>query len=640
MASVVVALLPVAVASARAIDRGWVPVSDNAFIAIRVRDVLTDHHPLLGTGSSASLTAGTELNHPGPLLFDVLAAPATLFNSGAGLALGVALVNGLAVLGIATVARRRGGPLLVTAAMAITAALCWTMGSELLFDPWQPHSQLLPFLCFLMLAWSITCGDLAALPWAVGVGSLVLQTHLSYAVLVPALGAWAVLGLVLELRRRRRLDPGSWPMLRRRARWAATVGGAVLAVCWAQPLVEQFTSDGKGNLSRLVEGNSADTTGFRLGVQLVASVASVPPWWLRPSLREAWLPSPALVQADLPSLSLAAASLAVLAALLVWCARATRRRRDREASRAVATAAVALLAGLATAGRVPLGPVGIPPHQFRWLWPLAAFVSFALVATLARWLARGPTRLASLVGAFALATAVLAALNLPTSTQAVGVNTPEWSIPVVRELGRQMTALEGKGPLLVDDLVQQAFNDPYGTAVLAELQRRGVPFVVDDPGLVRQLGPGRRFNGENARAALFLRIGDDSRVTPRGARRVGLHEGLTVREQFELAALTNSIGDYIREQRLRLNQHGQAALEHGDLPTLRDELSGAVVDPEPLVRSGELVGIVRARFLVLDDGWTRSFERYASLRSRWDRETVALFLRPLGDAASVPAPIR
>jgi hypothetical protein len=34
---------------------------------------------------------------------------------------------------------------------------------------------------------------------------------------------------------------------------------------------------------------------------------------------------------------------------------------------------------------------------------------------------------------------------------------------------------------------------------------------------------------------------------------------------------------------------------------------------------------------VLDDPWARRFERYADLQTRSDDETVALFVRPLGD---------
>jgi hypothetical protein len=630
LVSVVVALVPIAVATARAVHRGWLPVGDNAYFAIRAHDVLTADPPLLGTGSSASLSSGTDINNPGPLLFDLLALPVRVADGGAGLAVGVALLNGLSVLGVAILAHRRGGPLLATAAMAAAAALCWAMGSQLLFEPWQPHSLVLPFLCFLMLVWSITCGDLVALPWAAGVGSLLLQTHLSYAFLVPALGAWAVLGLVLALRRDQRRDPGSWPRRRRRALRAGAVAGLVLAVCWAQPLVEQFTSDGEGNLTRLVTGvnDPAQTIGYDLGARLVASVVSLPPWWFRPSFGEAFL----LFEGwQPPSLGLAAASSTVLAAVLVWCVWDARRRRDRVSSLAVATAVVALVVGLATAGRGPFIFAFIAPHVLRWLWPIGAFVSFAVVVTLARRLGRRPVRASWLSGTFALVTAVFAALNLPTSNQAQGPSADEWSIPVIRELGRQMTVLEGRGPLLVD-LEGAGFDDPYGVAVMAELQRRGVPFLVGEPALVRQLGPARRFTGANARAVLFVRIGDDTRVAPPGARRAAIREGLTPREQTELSTLKARIADYVGNGRLHLTRRGEEVLRRLH-PEARQEPRVEDLDPEVLFESRALVTLAEADLLALDDEWARRFHRYADLQDRWDEETVALFLGPVDNGA-------
>src|ERR687891_74106 len=95
--------------------------------------------------TTASQTAGTDVHHPGPLLFDLLALPARLGNGSAGFAVGVGLMNVLAVVGIAVFARRQGGPVVASAAVMVTAVLAWSMGSELLYEPWQPHALLLPF---------------------------------------------------------------------------------------------------------------------------------------------------------------------------------------------------------------------------------------------------------------------------------------------------------------------------------------------------------------------------------------------------------------------------------------------------------------------------------------------------------------
>jgi hypothetical protein len=338
------------------------------------------------------------------------------------------------------------------------------------------------------------------------VGSLVVQTHLSYVLLVPLLGGLGVVGLFFWLRQERR-DTGAWPARRRHALRFAALGGAVLAVCWIQPLIEQFTSDGRGNLTRLADSlraSDADTVGYGFGTRVIATVVSLPPWWFRPSMNEAFIPG-----WRAPSLRLAVLSLVVVGGVLAWCAWDARRRHDRVCLWAVGTAIFALLTALVTAGQGPITVFGkVTAHTFRWLWPLAAFAFFAVVLTVARRLGRVMAP-ASLTGFFALATVAVATLNVPFADQGRGPNSQDFAYaqPAARDLASNMGSLEGRGPLLIDDLFRGAFADPYGAAVVAELQRRGISFVARDPVLVRQYGPARRFNGSNAEAAILLRQG-------------------------------------------------------------------------------------------------------------------------------------
>ncbi len=627
--SVVVALVPVAVATTRAIRNGWIPTEDNALWAIRSRDLFSlTHLPLIGSWSSVSLSVKTLVNHPGPLYFDVLAVPARLFEPGAGVAFGVALVNTLCIVGIAVFAHRRGGALLGTIAMATTAALCWALGSELLFDPWGPHAVLLPFLFFLVLVWSMTCGDLLALPFAVGVGSLVVQTHLSYVLLVPLLGAWGILGLAVALGRERGQTPDAWSDRRRRALRYSAVGGVVLAVCWIQPLIEQFTSDGRGNITRLLDSarSPTDTIGFGFGTRVLATVVSLPPWWFRPSMNDAFVTG-----WHAPSLVSAVFSLAILAVVFAGCGWDSRRRQDRVSTWALATAAVAVAIGLLTAGRGPVTAFGkVTSHSFRWLWPLGAFVFLAVAVSLGRRLARRAMASAAvaLVGVFTLATVAVAALNLPFSDEGGGPNSFGYAIPAARDLASHMGSLEGQGPLLIDDLFHGAFADPYGGAAAAELQLRGIPFVTGDAALERHLGPARRFNGRNAKAALLLRTGDATLEAPPGSRRVAQGEGLSAADQRELSRLKTQIAGYLVQGRLRLDGRGQAALERGSLPNLA-QVQGSGADPRVLFTSRELDVMVRDHLLVLDDVWSKRFERYADLQHQWDQQTVALFVAPI-----------
>jgi hypothetical protein len=623
-ASVALALLPIAVAVVRAVRRGWVPVGDNAFFDIRARDVLTGDPPLLGTWSSASRAAGVDFNNPGPLFFDLLAVPARLAEDGAGLAAGVAVVNALAVVGIALVAHRRGGPVLLTVAMAVTAALAWSMGSELLFEPWQPHALLLPFLCFCLLAWSASAGDLAVLPWAAAVGSLVLQTHLSYALLVPALGAWALAGLVLFVRRRRREDPLAWPALRRRClRWVVVAVG-VLVVCWIPPLLEQLGS-GEGNLTRLARGYGAsdgETIGYDLGARMLAAVVALPPAWLRPSFAEAFLPFEGWRP---PSLAVAVAALGLVGAALVVLGRLAWRHGDLDVTRALATAGLLLAVGLATVVRAPTGTYGLAPHQYRWLWPLGAFISFAVLAALIRFFARSPERAAWLVRGSLVVTGVLVVANLPTTEPEVGPSAAGWTIPASRQLTSDMGAAEGQGALLVD-IRGEDLGGPFGVVVMAELQRRDVPFVVDEPELQRQLGPHRRFTGDNADGALFVRVGDESRVMPPGARRIAHHHGLSAAEERDRTNLEEQVLDHLRQPgNLRLTERGEEALGPGGI----GGTDGDQAPPHRELTRDQLVALVRADLLVLDDPWAARARRYAELQRRYQERTVALFVGPV-----------
>jgi len=480
-----------------------------------------------------------------------------------------------------------------------------------------------------VLVWSMTCGDLLALPLAAGIGSLVVQTHLSYALLVPLLGAWGIVGLVIGLRGQRRRERHAWPARRARALRAAAAGGVVLAVCWIQPLIEEFTSDGPGNLTRLVDSarsSKAGTIGLGFGTRVVATVVSLPPWWFRPSLKDAFAPG-----WHEPSLGSTVLSLVVLVAVLGWCAWVSLRRRDRVSSWALGTAVVGLLAAFVTAWQGPVTVFGnVTPHTFRWLWPLGAFVFFAVASTIVRRLAGSAVvsaRSAWLVAGFALVTVAVAALNLPFADEGRGPNSQEYAIPAAHDLGQQMGSLEGRGPVVIDGLFRAGFADPYGAAVVAELQRRGIPFVARDPVLVRQYGPTRRFNGHNASAALLLRTGAATGDTPTGSRGVARGEGLSPGDQRELSRLEAQIGKYVEEGQLRLKAQGQAAVDAGNLPNLT-KVQGGGVDPRVLFDSRELDVMIQQHFLALGPPWTARFERYAELQRDHDRKTVALFLGP------------
>jgi len=542
--AVAFALLPIVVALVRALAGHWVPVGDDAYFAIRSRDVFGSHIPLLGTWTSASLNVGREINNPGPLYFDLLAIPVAALGPSAGVAVGAALVNGGAVVGIAAAARRRGGTLVTVLAMLVTGLLAWAMGSLLLFDPWQPHAMLLPFLCFMLLAWSLACGDLVVLPWAVGLGSLLGQTHLTYVFLAGALGAWGIVGLVLELRRRRRHDeerPGP-----RRVVQVVVVAVIVGAVCWLPPVVEQLFRD--GNLGALVASSSFDgpVLGARHAVQVTAKVLTLPPFWSRSGFSDAFTPASGGIHAGpggiglatLPEFGLALGSLLPLVAVLAVAGVLRARKGDRTSAAAAVTALVALAAGFWTASRLPTAIFGVAAHQLRWLWPVGAFALLVvLVAGCRAWAERGQRpRAPVLVVTATVLVAVVAIANLPAHDAGAGPAGDGYAIPIVRSLDRQVARARLRGPVLVD-VRDVTFGEPYNAPMMAALQRAGVDFVATDSTLVRQLGPGRRARRGEARTRVFDVVGDRAATVPPGTQRIAYHAGLDRTERSELARL-------------------------------------------------------------------------------------------------------
>lgn len=630
LASVAAVLLPIVVATARSIRDGWLPVGDNAFFAVRALDVGTRHHPLLGTWTSASVAAGVDVNNPGPLFFEVLALPARLFGGAAGLAIGSAALNAAAVLVIAAFAHRRGGPLAVLASMLPTGVLLWTMGSELLFDPWQPHSLLVPFLCLLVLVWSLACGDLLALPLVVLVASLLLQTHLTYAVLVPLLVTWALLGLVLSLRRRADVEPAAAGSVRRDLVRMGAVAALVLVACWAQPLYEQVAGEGEGNLSRLVRSTetAADTVGFGAGARVAATVVARPPWILRPSFRDTYaVGDPAEAVFGLGSVASPAGAtvgLGVVVAVLVAGAWDARRRSDLVGSRLAITGLLALAGAVATVAQAPIGSLGLAPHQLRWLWPVGAFLGLAVLVVVARRAVASGIPPLPVAAALAGLCAVLAAANLPTFNQGAGPSADERAIPVVAALGRQLDVLEGGGPVLID-LAGIRFAEPYTLAVMAELQRRGIEFVVpeDDEVMIRQLGPTRRFDGTNAERLLLVREGEAVRTPPPGTTRIALVEGLDEAERAEVVTLTDQVVARLAAEPLRLNAAGRDAVAQGTVAAPDG------FDPAGLVRTRLLFALADRDLLDVDPALAVDLERLGGLVSRADVETVAVFVGPL-----------
>jgi hypothetical protein len=471
---------------------GWRPVGDDAYFAVRSWDVFSAHLPLLGTASSAS-EASRPINHPGPLQFDLLAAPVRLLGHAAGSAYGSAVVNALS-LGLAGwLARRRFGTTGAALVLAAAGLLVFSMGATSLYDPWGPIAVTLPFFCVLVATWAAVAGDDTAALVAVVAGALCLETHLSYAVLVPVLSALAV-GTTL------------WRGRTRRSAYAWG-GGALAAgvVCWVQPLGEQFGGKGPGNLGSLItsSGDDAVHPSVALALRAVGEVVALPPAWLPTTYQE-----PRFAVDPPPSLAAVGVPLAILAVALGVLGWRARRRGSAAAAAGCLVALLALVVAVVSVLRMPV-TLGIPFHQVAWAWPLGA-VAWAAVAVgiadeaSARRAAATAEATADAAGAaprprWAAGVAIAVAVGAAVLVVPLKSSEPEyadWAMPAVDEVAPAVIAAlrEPAGPVLVRMPYTEG-TTAVGPGLLTELQDAGIEFLVEDPGMVRQLGARRRYDG-------------------------------------------------------------------------------------------------------------------------------------------------
>lgn len=507
--------LAVVWATGRGIARAFEPIGDNALVELRARDVFTRHHPWLGTWSSASVSSGQDLNHPGPFLFDLFVVPVRLFGSRWGIAGGGALINLGAVWGSVLVARRLGGPRAALATAVAAGGLVWSMGSELLYDVWMPNILVLPAFAFLVLIWAVVLGHARALPVAVAIGSFCAQVHVSYVFLAPALLAAGLIALLVRRRRR----PGTTAMI--------GVAVAVGLLAWAQPIWEQLTGAGEGNLTRLASSGDGggERIGLSLAVRMLANVVAIPPGWLRNGYDRSIPLNPWIGEggerrldtdgiAGLPfALVAVGVGVGVVAALVWW----TRHRGDETTGAGATVLAVTAVVALFTTAISPVDGFGLAPHKFRYLFAIGAFAAAVMMAGALRGLLTTSLdrRVASTV---LLAIGVMvAALTFPTYRAAAGPDLQHATWDTVRSLRDQLgPAVEDAGTVWFD-LDGQVFSEPYSWPIMAELAARGVEFRVSSPGDVRQVGDERAFDAADVDTRLFYRQGDAAAVTPPGA---------------------------------------------------------------------------------------------------------------------------
>jgi hypothetical protein len=481
-APVSVVCVPIVWAAVRAAAGSWVPIGDDAYFTARSRDVLTAHHPLLGAWSSGSLDLETPINNLGPAQLDLL-APFTRFAPMGGTAVGVALINVVAIVVVAWLIARIAGDHAVLPAMCAVGLLTWTMGSEMLITPRQHQAMILPYLCMLVAAWAVTAGDRWAIAPAVAAGSLVAQTHLSYPVLAAAMAMVMLVGQVVTTREGTAVG-GRRPFV---------VAGVLASVLWVQSVVDQFA--GRGNLGHVVFGSGdAGRAGLVRGARIVAGTLVSPYTFVRPGYREfdAAAPFASVWQSIVFWLAVGFA--------IGWITVAIKRRGLRHAAGSL-VATVAVLAGVLDAALLPRTTFGYTIMNYRWLWATAAFVLMVAFVAVARWAGAHDRdrRVRTAVVGLAVTVLVVPALaNLPRSVQNVGADR---YLAEQRNITDALAQVRGvlddiaiDGPIVVDDSAMY-FGHGYTYPLLAVMQEHRVDFRFDDAFQERRFGSKRVSDG-------------------------------------------------------------------------------------------------------------------------------------------------
>jgi hypothetical protein len=473
-----VVMAPALAAVVQRFGSDYVPVQDLAIIDLRVRDVWSANVPLVGPYSKG-------WNHPGPLLFWLLAVPSGMFGQAAwATAAGGALLQAGAIAGSARLAWRKGGLALLLLVLAVLGLSYSATGGWMVMDAWNPNVAFPFFVLYVLAVWALADGARWAPVVVTAVGTFLVQTHVGYLPLVAVGAAAAVAMLVLDARRRgESLRP--W---RRPLGWSLAVG----ALLWLAPVFEQLTTP-TGNLTRMFRyfrDGGGETAGLGRALELLAAeFRPLPPWLGGGGVTRTFTGVAERVSAWWLLVPVALLAVGAVAA------RRTGARSDRNL--------VVLLAALSLAGvlAVRQSPSTIEPYLFRWRVPLAVLVVAGVLWTLARW-----TGMRRWPWAWRAAGAVLVVAAVVPSVELVRqvADAPE-------HLSRFEVAVADAAEQLEDG---GAFNQPailrfegsnagglWG-GLVDELDRRGLPVRVDRA-LDYQFGRHRRAKLDRVGTVLY-----------------------------------------------------------------------------------------------------------------------------------------
>ena len=183
-------------------------------------------------------------NHPGPLLYELLAPLYALSGYREISIKWTTLILNICSLATMLVVVRRRAPVLgVTVALALLPLLY--REQRLLFWAWNPIVPLLPLALGVALSAGVATGGVKLLPLLAAVTSLMVQSHVAFAPVTVVMFATALVLLGWCIRRARCAPT------RRDVRRSLTITAMVLGAAWAVPVLGELRNS-PGNLSAII----------------------------------------------------------------------------------------------------------------------------------------------------------------------------------------------------------------------------------------------------------------------------------------------------------------------------------------------------------------------------------------------------
>lgn len=455
-------------------------------------------------------------NHPGPLLYQVLAGPYELSGRREIALKWTALALNLAWLGGLLGLLGRRAPGLAVAVAAALIPLLWRE-QRLLFLAWNP------FVTVLALAFAVVAAaDLATgHGWRTRFGPTWLAVALSFCVqahaglIVPA--AVCALAAASGLRR---IDPSSgrvWPAIRP----GIAIAGFVTAALWLTPLLAEIRET-PGNLATMVTFLSDGSLPRRTWPQAIRGAAYMTvgpylPFWVLHFIE---------VPAALPGwLSVAFALL--VAATAGSAAHLQRRGRTCEATVAAIAAAISVTVVISARGIV--GPFS--DYLLVWATAIGTFdIAIVITAVLPAWPA--PARGAAFVRAGGLAVVAMAAWGAIGAIRIDAKHAEQARDTTLRALStdlRDHCDRHGIARPLLAFAGDAAWREAVG--VVLQFDKVDRPIAIDDEGVYLV---GRSFARTGREDATFFLMPTAGAALPADAART---EWITTRGAYRIVRL-------------------------------------------------------------------------------------------------------